>query len=213
MEGEESRMVIMRWCKEEDWLALSEEEVAGADRADRLAINVFPLGSKVGEGEPVTVRWLAGEDYLMLEREVPLPGMEMVELLEGSRQAQDLMRQEFDEMILGWPGIVTLDFLPEAQEIVQRLGVRLYLDGLNKHTFLTALDNLVRMTYLLRAKYRRWLRLEWEMDLAPGQGDLEQGLPEETRPAWQPTKVICPKCGYQSEAGKRFCSRCGTPLP
>jgi len=48
--------------------------------------------------------------------------------------------------------------------------------------------------------------------LAPGRGGWEQGRPEEGRPAWQPTKVTCPNCGYQSEPGKRFCAQCGVPL-
>jgi hypothetical protein len=148
------RSSLERWCNEEGWVSIAEAvEVAAAGLG--LSLDVRPPGSADIDPVRMSVRQPAGTDRLVVACRIPEPS----ELAGMMRSAPEELRAEvtalFRTLLLrpGFLDCVPVDAGGGAREF--ELSLTLWLDGLNKHTFLTALVEMSRSREIVLDSFRR----------------------------------------------------------
>jgi hypothetical protein len=136
------RSLLDRWCNEEGWVTVAEAADTGGGLS--LSLDVRPPGSAAFDAVRISLHQPAGSDRLMVACRIPEPP----DLAAAMRSAPGNVREELTrtlQTLLLRPGC--LDFSPVAAGSGARefeLSLTVWLDGLNKHTFLTALVELSR---------------------------------------------------------------------
>jgi len=214
---------IKRWCQEESLSVVAEQDNEAGLACTVSLPGESPLSISVRASGPQPSRIL-----LVCAFDLSVPA-KMVADPEGPQQIATLL----ERVAANRSGLVECH--PPAREgkTPAEVVVTLHEDGLSKHSFLTALEEVSKVTRVIA----------WELEgismsaevLSEVQSivaqtgalasEVAQAGQEAPPPAEEPTPapapppapaapagVFCPNCGRQAKPQQRFCTGCGAPL-
>jgi hypothetical protein len=138
------KSLVELWCGEEDWVTLEEEKDAPPQEM-RLVLRFRPPDSSRRTPSLIKVRKQEKSDRLFLEDAIPIPAEIVMPAREGKspRPPQETGSQAILDHIMSFliqrPGVLQVRLENREEQVLLSLALTIWLEGLNKHTFLTAL--------------------------------------------------------------------------
>jgi len=221
-----TREKVMAWCADDQSL---RAEAMTADPESRFSIRV-----NTGTGELQINSPKHGVERIVLERKIALTTEQKKMLAEAGVEKEEDVNRMLRGLLASRSSLISCSLERTGDRATINTSHPVYLDGLTRHSFLSALTDIDRFTTIVdltlrnlasAARVRRATeeainkaQAELEQSVAPTPEPLRAPEPERrpaparrARPARRPKARTCRKCGAIVPKGDRFCRNCGTP--
>ena len=221
-----TREKVMAWCADDQSL---RAEAVSADPESRFSIRV-----NTGAGELQINYPKRGVERVVLERKTALTAEQQKMLAEAGVEKEEDMNRMLRGLLASRSSLISCSFERNGERATISTSYPVYLDGLTRHSFLSALTDIDRFTTIVdltlrniasAARVRRATeeainktQAELEKSVVPTVEQLPAREPERrpatarrARPVRRPKARTCRKCGAAVPKGDRFCRNCGTP--
>jgi hypothetical protein len=217
---------VMAWC--------SDDQSLHAETVDAAAGSSFSIRVRTATGECQINSPEHGVERIVVERKITLDAEQQKKLAEAGVEKEEDMNSALRGLIASRSSLISSSLERVGDKMSISISHPVYLDGLTRHSFLSALADVDGFTMMVNiwlsslksiAEVRReakeaikksMMELEEAFPPPPQYGQPTQQAPE-TPPPPQPRTLtpqgqFCTNCGGQLQPGKRFCIRCGAAI-
>ena len=219
---------VMAWCADDQSL---RAEAVTAGPGSRFSIRVHTATGECQISSPKH-----GVERIVLERKVTLTTEQQKMLAEAGVEKEEDVNRMLGGLLASRSSLISCSLERTGDRATINMSHPVYVDGLTRHSFLSALTDIDRFTTIVDlsltslASVTR-VRRATEEAINKAQGELQKSVapispePQHTppepgrrpaparraRPTRRPRARTCSKCGSIVPAGDRFCRNCGTP--
>jgi hypothetical protein len=208
---------VMVWCGDDQSL---RAETADAAPGSRFSIRVR---TAMGECQVNSPEY--GVERIVVERKITLTAEQQKILTEAGFEREETLNRALRGLISSRSSLISCSLDQIGGQTTISMSHPVYVDGLTRHSFLSALTDVDRFTtvidlWMTSLKSVARMRRKTEDAINKSRMELEEAAPPPpvksvpppppVHPASPGTRT-CAKCGSILNQGYRFCKRCGTP--